>query len=311
MKVGQIFGLGVLGALAALSLGMGNCGGGGNDGGTDAGTDAGITDAGAVVAINFSINATGRPGFYADEDLEWKGAFSYDKTTRMLTYASNWPGPYAGLWDDGPITSGGHEPPGATAGDDIFGISAKIAVPAADLTLEYGAQTKEGGWIWVGGNGSVLIPANSITPITADGMTLSPEGDVDLRLFLNTTNLAAPHTFTAGDTITVKGQMSNWEEDPAFDDGTHGDVTSGDGIYTYTLSDNAKRRLKLTNGTNVEFIWVLHHLLPDAGFDNVEYKVGSVAATSGTSADINDNAAGWVAATISMAANDNTQVVIP
>ncbi len=98
-----------------------------------------------TVPVNFTIDASGRKDFYADEDLEWKGSFTFDKETRVLTYSADWAGgagPYAPLYDDGPWTKGGHEPEGATAGDDKFGITAFVAVPTEALKIEYGAQTE-------------------------------------------------------------------------------------------------------------------------------------------------------------------------
>lgn len=257
-----------------------------------------------TIALNFTIDASGRPDFYADEDLEWKGSFSYDKETRILTYSSDWAGgtgPYAPLYDDGPWTAGGHEPEGATAGDDKFGITAFIAIPEEELKLEYGAQTKAGGWVWVGDNGSVMVPTKAGEAITAEGLKLSPEGTNDLRLTLDTAALEGD--YVVAEPIKVKGTFSDWAEEAAFDDGTHGDADAGDGIYTYTLSENATRRLKLTSGTAAEFIWVL---------GTVEYKTSEGEGAQGGVEAFTKGATGdFTAATITIAGNKNTQVVIP
>ncbi|MDQ3265349.1 MAG: hypothetical protein M3Y59_17115 [Myxococcota bacterium] len=262
-----------------------------------------------TVAVNFTIDASGRPGFYEDGDLEWKGSFTYDETSRILTYDSSWAGgagPYPTLHDDGPWNEGGHEPLGAVAGDDKFGITAFIATPAEAITLEYGAQTccgATGGWVWTGSNGSVEVTPTSTGPITAEGLTLSPEGTVDLRLTLNTNALGSGHVLATP--VKVKGTFSDWAEEQAYDDGTHGDATSADGIYTYTLSENATRRLKLTSGTTAQFIWVLN---------TQEYKTsGSAGEQTGVMAytkGASDSA--FVARTVILFGTDeNTAVAIP
>jgi hypothetical protein len=254
-----------------------------------------------TAALNFTIDATARPGVYANEDLEWKGAFVFDKTTRMLTYDGSWTGPYAGLWDDGPWTEGtapncGHEPIGSVAGDDKFGITAFMTCPTTDVTIEYGAQMKAGGWIWTGSNGSVTVPANSCAPVTLDGLTLAAPGTTDLKLMLDTNNLGSGFTYTPGQPVEVKGQMSYWLEDPAYDDGTHGDTTASDGIFTYTLSLNDVPRIKPAAGY-VEFIWVIN---------NVEYKTpGGACEQTGVSAEINTGT-GWIPVVI-----ENCRIQIP
>lgn len=301
--------LGILGALA-LATGCGSTGNSNPDPLPDNTPDAGNEQAGFeqpanTVAVNFTIDASGRPGFYSDGDLEWKGAFEYDSATRIQIADGNWDGPFAPLYDDGPWTTGGHEPKGAVAGDDKFGITVFMAVPTEDQTYEYGAQTKAGGWIWpAGDNGSFTLVANSTAEVTADGLTLTPEGTYDLRLTVDTKNLGSGATYTAGSPVTVKGTFSEWGEEAAFDDGTHGDATANDGVFTYTLSENATRRLKLTSGTIQEWVWVI---------GGVEYKktsggaedTGVVAYTKGPSDS------GFVTAAITFATNGNTMIVIP
>jgi hypothetical protein len=318
MKAGTT--LGLVGLLAASSLAMGGCCWLDSDDPScvcpfgesrscppDAGVDAGTCrdpQSSGTVALNFTIDATARPGVYANEDLEWKGAFVFNRTTHVLTYDGSWSGPYAGVWDDGPWdTSGGHEPKGSVAGDNKFGITAFMTIPTSDLTFEYGAQTKEGGWIWPPiPNGSVTIPANCATEITAGGLTLPAGGTTDLKLMLDTGNLGTEFTFVPGQSITVKGQMSHWLEDPAYDDGTHGDAQAGDHIFTYTLSLNDVARIKPASGTYVEFVWMI---------DGVEYKTaGGACELTGVSGQTNPGT-GWVAATIDLAPNNNTRVAIP
>jgi hypothetical protein len=302
----------MFGALAVVAVAATGCPGG-DDNNPDAGHDAGV-DSGTpfpqpanTVPVNFTVNATARPGFYNDEELEWKGGFEYTEATRTIIVDSSWDGPFPPLYDDGPWTNGGHEPSGSVANDDKFGITVFFAKPTESITLPYGAQTNEGGWIWTGPDGAVTIPANPTAEITAAGLTLTPEGPNDLKLTLDKNALGSGHTFASP--VRVKGQMSDWTLDPAYDDGTHGDVTSGDGIYTYTLSLNDRRRLKLASALTVEFIWQLgdvEYKVLEGGSAGEGERTGVKAYTKGTA----DSA--FVERTITInSGNKNTQVTIP
>lgn len=286
-------------AIAAVALT--GCPDGGN-GGEDAGTDAG-QQLDENVIVNFTIDASGRPDFYADGDLEWKGAFELvSGTDNQIQPDSNWDGPFPKLWDDGPVSAGGHEPEGAVAGDDKFGVQLLFARPEEDITLEYGAQIADGAkgctggcWIWpAGDNGSFTVTPTS-EEITAEGLTLTPEGPYDVRLTLDTNALATGFVLDSGETVTVKGGAINaWSNDLAYDDGTHGDAQADDGIYTYVLSENPNR-LKLAGGTVVEFIW---------NIGDQEYKTGDNGETAGaTAAYKHDTAADWTTATITTGGN--------
>lgn len=267
-----------------------------------------------TVALSFTIDASGRPGFYVNEGLEWKGSFTYDKATRLLTYSADWAGgngPYAPLYDDGPWDKGGHEPKGAVAGDNKFGITAFLPKQTEALEIKYGAQIPAGPncgnsggcWIWKGSDGSVTIPAGSTTPVTAAGLMLDPDGTNDLRLTLDTNNLGGTFELPAGTKPQVKGTFSDWSPEETYDDGTHGDATASDGIYTYTLSLNAIRRLKLASGANAEFIWVV---------GGVEYKDGSAGELNGVKAFVKGATGDFVEKTVAVLdSNQNTYVAIP
>jgi hypothetical protein len=283
----------LLGSIAAAALITMGCPGGDDTGGSDAGTttDAGTTDAGTdagtgatgfpqpanTVPLNFTIDASARPGAYANEDLEWKGQFTYNKDTRVLTFAGDWAGgngPYVPLYDDGPWSAGGHEPAGAVAGDNKFGITAFLPVQTEALKIDYGAQikfgtkcTQSGGcWIWKGSNGSVNVPANSTAAVTAAGLKLDPVGSVDVKITLDTDSLAAGTTVPGP--VKLKGTLTAWSEDEAFDNGQKGDDVAGDGIFTYVLSQAGNREL-VAPGARVEFIWTL------GGTPVIEYKNSS------------------------------------
>src|SRR5512140_2510952 len=136
MKMGKVLSLGVAGLLVAMSLAMESC--------TnllclvdpsfycpDPPTVDCWNQPAGTVAVNFTIDATTRPGIYHDKDLEWKGDFTYDGGTNILTPNTGWAGPYVPLWDDGQWVDCGHEPLGAVAGDNKFGIAAWMTIPTS------------------------------------------------------------------------------------------------------------------------------------------------------------------------------------
>src|SRR6266852_4305066 len=94
-----------------------------------------FTKPAGTVAVNFSVDDTANKSYTADatgkSDLQWKGAMIYDSTKNTITADPTWGGPWAVLYDDGPWTSGGHEPDGATAGDHIWGVAVFVTPPAA------------------------------------------------------------------------------------------------------------------------------------------------------------------------------------
>lgn len=108
--------------------------------------------------------------------LAWKGSFSYDASSRILTSNGSWPGPFPMLWDDGAWNEGGHEATGATAGDSIWSVAVWVANDAT-RQFEYGAISgsvngSDGSWIWGGSNGTFTVTAGASGPITAPGLVL-------------------------------------------------------------------------------------------------------------------------------------------
>src|SRR5437660_1372237 len=95
-----------------------------------------FTQPAGTVAVNFSVDDTANK-VWKDKEMVWKGAMIYDAATNKISYDSNWGGPWAPLYDDGPWTAGGHEPDGATAGDHVFGVTV-FAPNAAAQSYAYG-----------------------------------------------------------------------------------------------------------------------------------------------------------------------------
>src|SRR5205807_1305280 len=80
-----------------------------------------FTKPAGTIVLGFSVDDSNNKVF-ADKDMEWKGSMIYDATTNKATFAGDWNGgngPYAPLYDDGPLSQGGHEPEGSKAGDHI------------------------------------------------------------------------------------------------------------------------------------------------------------------------------------------------
>ncbi len=307
----------ILGA-ALVAMALAACGGGGGGGTT---TTPGFPQPAGTVAVNFTVDDTANKVFTAGQ-LEWKGAMVYNSTTRKITGPdATWGGPWAPLYDDGPwnVDPPGHEPAGSVAGDHKWGVTVFATPPAtASFTIEYGLndalyQTNYGnGWIWPpGDNGSFVVNAGATAAINAPGLVLPAFGTTDLQLTLDTNNLG-PGTWDPS-VVKVKGSAWAWGNITLADDGTKGDATAGDGIYTLELSQYVgvgkpfSHTGLLKSGDKPEFIWVL-----GTGI-GVEYKTpGNVAELTGVAAGTKAAGAGsFTPQTVAIAANFNTYITVP
>lgn len=237
-----------------------------------------FTQPGGTVAVNFRV--TDLTGSYRAGELQWKGAMKYDPSTRIVTKDSGWGGPYAPLYDDGPWnipTIAGHEPAGSIAGDHIWGVTVFIAPPAAGTeSFGYGLidHAFGDGWIWSGPDGSFAIDAGRTAPLNATGMTIPAWGAIDFELRINADEMATALNTTVTQ-VGVKGSAWAWTPIWLTDDGTKGDATSGDHIYTMRLSEYAGTGKTfyhtglLHTGDRPEFIFVFN------GSGNKEYKDAS------------------------------------
>src|SRR6266568_4216791 len=196
----------------AMVAAMAACG---SDSGTTTTPDAppvapdakpGFPQPAGTVAVNFSVDDTANKAFAATQsdgasDLWWKGAIAYDPATRKVTYDSTaWSGTatanmWARLYDDGPWTTGGHEPMGAVAGDHKWGITVFATPPATamqayDYGLTDGSYEKSygNGWMWPSGpNGTFTVHAGDTAAITAPGLTIPAFGTTDMQIVIDTT----------------------------------------------------------------------------------------------------------------------------
>lgn len=227
--------------------------GGGAGGGAGGGT-SGFQQPDGSVAVNFTVDDTANKAFTAHDggasDLLWKGGFELvSAQTRLIIADSAWNGPHPPLYDDGPWTSGGHEPRTNVAADNKWGVTVFIMPPATgSATYEYGLKDglfpgQDEGWIWRGSNGTFTVGAGATGEITAAGIALLPFGTRDLKISVNTTALIARPALPDGGTaswdtseVYVKGSGWAWRDSRMYDDGTHGDVTSGDHVFTFLMS---------------------------------------------------------------------------
>jgi hypothetical protein len=277
-------------------LSCGTCTGGLTCGTGSSGSVAnvcGFAQPAGTVAVDFVVDDTANQK-WKNEELEWKGAMLYDTATRKITYDASWAGPWAKLYDDGPWNKGGHEPANATAGDHKLGVTV-FATPPATASQAYGyglrdatnPDTVNGGWLWPPGpDGSFVVNAGATGAITAAGLTFAAYGTTDLKLTIDINDLGAGTWDTSR--VAVKGSAWAWSEVDLHDDGTKGDATAGDGIYTFVLSQYPSTSPPyyglLKSGDRPEFIFVLG---PSGG--SKEYKDSNAVAektgvTAGTKA---------------------------
>lgn len=255
--------------------------------GMDATTTTGFQKPAGTIALNFSIDDSANKVYTTADGLAWKGSFKYNKDTRVVEKDPSWGGPFALLWDDGPWNMGGHEPAGAVAGDNKWGIAMFVAPGAMPIEFEYGAIRKsvngsDGEWIWnvPGGNGKFSVAPGASADINAVGMALPAFGTTDVRLTIDTSTLAPGfEAFMPANGVKVKSSAWGWSEQTMVDDGTKGDVTAADGVFTMVLSEFVGEgkplgRLVglLKTGDEAQFVFVL---------GGVEYKVAGSPPTQG------------------------------
>ena len=95
-----------------------------------------------VVELSFKIDDTANGVYETSDSLMWKGSFSYNDASGILTFDAFWSGPKVPLYDDG--THGD-----VTAGDKLWSATVLVVSPNdVDLVLEYGATKGLDDWIW-------------------------------------------------------------------------------------------------------------------------------------------------------------------
>lgn len=236
---------------------------------------------------------------YADKQMKWTGSFRCavpkgqkcpDKDL-VLEYASSWlpsDGPFPMLYDDGPASEGGHEPPGAAKGDHVFEVQAFFKAED-DTVLDYGVLNELDGWIWVGPNGQITIPKGSEALITADPLVLPTFGDRDLRVTLDVKALHPDFsTINANDyDFYFKSSANSWTNVQLLDDGDvegNGDLAASDGVFTFVQSKRlGSHDGLLAVGQHAQFTFVFT-VKGGAPEDGQEYKSGTQGLGAGVEA---------------------------
>ncbi|MBI5607347.1 MAG: IPT/TIG domain-containing protein [Deltaproteobacteria bacterium] len=286
----------------------------------DGGKTDGTSTGGAVVTLTFDVDDSANQTF-GDGEIVWTGSFAWDDKTNTIVYATSWlptDGPYPPLYDDGPISAGGHEREGAVKGDHIFTTQVKFAT-SADVTLEYGALNELGNWMWVGPNGKLALKKGQSGVVAVPGMKLPKHGSLDMKVTLDTAKLNACCTTWSGKdyALYLKGTMNMWTPIQLLDDGQKGDEKAADGIVTYVHKLNlGTHDGGLNAGEEVQFIFVATKgdQTPDAG---QEYKNSTKAILDGVAAWTNTGEGGaWESVPVVLSKDskgkvDNTAIVVP
>jgi hypothetical protein len=273
-----------------------------------------FTKPAGTVAVSFSVDDSANK-VWKDGEMIWKGSMIYDSKTNKVVKDPNWGGPWAALYDDGPLSQGGHEAEGSKAGDHIFGTVVFVTPPAltASDAYEYGLcdgkfttdACANTGWVWAGSvNGSFTVAAGATADQKADGMTFKAFGTTDVQLTIDKNNLATSGGPWDTSKITVKGGAWGWNEVQLTDNGS--------GKFIFTLSNNVGAGKTyyhtglLTTGDKPEFIFV---------FNGKEYKdTSSNANTTGVTAGAKAATASTfssVAVQVQTTGFHNTYITVP
>lgn len=257
-----------------------------NDGGVDIGEDTGgarwVRPEGYAVVTFYVDDSENKT--YKDGQMKWNGSFVWDEKTNIAVFSSSWlptDGPFPPLYDDGPISQGGHEMEGAVAGDHIFSTEIYIKPDSEnDIVFEYGLINEWNNWIWEGPNGQFVIEKGFTGKKDAKGIKFHKFGDIDAKIVIDMNNIHPD--FKGGakiENVFIKGSMNSWTPVQILDDGQNGDEKAGDGVYTYIHS----KHLGVHDGLlyleqHVQFVFVFN------SEDGVEYKINGDAATEGVRA---------------------------
>lgn len=303
---------------------------GDGEGGDGGGASCQGTPPAGHAALRFSVDDQARRTFQGGE-MAWTGSFSLDEVTNVIVRATSWlptDGPFPLLYDDGPRAACGHEPPDATAGDHVFTTEVWfLPDSSADTTFEYGLLNEDDGWMWVGPNGTLVVPAGSADAFVAEGLVIPPCGDADLELTLDLSQMGGGFegavTPWVGETrpshdVYVKGTMNTWTDVLLVDNGKRGDAVARDGVYTFVLSENlGKHDCRLLAGDHPQFVFSITRAEQPVA-DGQEYKnEAGEAVADGVTARVDPTGDGaWEAAEVFLElASDgrrlNTTVAVP
>ncbi|MFH1529846.1 MAG: IPT/TIG domain-containing protein [Pseudomonadota bacterium] len=218
---------------------------------------------------------------FQDGDIKWTGSFAWSAADNSIEFATSWlptDGPFPLLYDDGPVTDGGHEMGEAVAGDHIFSTEVYFKAEAA-TTFQYGVLNELDFWMWEGPNGEFTIPTGSTGSFHAEGLVLQPFGAIDLKVTVDTNDLHPDFAYIqdwAGINVYLKGNMNMWTPVQVVDsgpDGGKGDDVAGDGIYTYVQSLNLGKHTGLLLLDQHAQFTAMFSAEEDSWVEAAEYKI--------------------------------------
>jgi len=218
---------------------------------------------------------------FQDGDMKWTGSFAWSDEDNTIVPASSWlptDGPFPLLYDDGPVTEGGHEMAEAEAGDHVF--STEVYFKAdEETTFQYGVLNELDFWMWEGPNGTFTIPAGSTGTVHAAGLALAEFGTIDVKVTVDTNDLHPDFAYIQewpGVNVYLKGNMNMWTPVQVLDngpDGGKGDDVEGDGVYTYVQGLNlGKHTGLLQQGQHAQFT-AMFSAEEDSWVQAAEYKI--------------------------------------
>jgi len=218
---------------------------------------------------------------FQDGDIKWTGSFAWNAQDNSIEFATSWlptDGPFPLLYDDGPVTDGGHEMGEAVAGDHIF--STEVYFKAVEeTTFQYGVLNELDFWMWEGPNGEFTIPAGGTGSVHAEGLVLQPFGAIDIKVTVDTNELHPDFAYIQdwpGINVYLKGNINMWTPVQVVDtgpDGGKGDDAAGDGIYTYVQSLNLGKHTGLLLPDQHAQFTAMFSSEEDSWVEAAEYKI--------------------------------------
>ncbi len=133
----------------------------------------------------------------------------------------------------------------ATAGDNIW--SATFTDVACDgTTHEWGAVDQNQTWLLAPGTPNQMFTVDAGCAVTGETAYMIPTvgGSVMVTLTVTDSNMDIG-------SIDLKGSYGGWSSEAAYDDGTNGDATAGDGIWTLVVEAD----MPLSGDDPIDYEW--------------------------------------------------------
>lgn len=248
---------------------------------------------------------------FKDGEMKFTGSFAWNEADNTITFSSSWlptDGPYPLLYDDGPISQGGHEMEGAVAQDRIFSTEVWYFAEE-DETFNYGVLNELDFWMWEGPNGEFTVPKGSTDLFECTPLVLAAFGLIDIKVTVDIKKLNSNFDFVSewdAANVYLKGSMNMWTPLQILDagpDAEKGDEVAEDGIFTYVQSRNLGKHTGLLAEGQIAQFTVMFAEGEKTAVDAQEYKILSENQQKGAAEGITayikcTEAEGWKEAKI-------------